>query len=82
MFGNASYVRVIPTQSKRRFASSFKLTTDQGIEPRYQLNADGVSEDPALRKTALDSGCIAFLIKPFLFKELIEPLKGAGGERQ
>ena len=33
------------------------------------------NEDPAVRKAALDSGCIAFLTKPFSAQELIEPLE-------
>jgi CheY-like chemotaxis protein len=36
------------------------------------------SDNPAVRKAALDSGCIAFLTKPFSVQELIEPLKRAG----
>jgi CheY-like chemotaxis protein len=36
------------------------------------------SDDPAVRLAALDSGCIAFLTKPFSVQELIEPLKRAG----
>jgi FixJ family two-component response regulator len=36
------------------------------------------NEDPAVRKAALDSGCIAFLTKPFSAQELIEPLKRVG----
>jgi FixJ family two-component response regulator len=35
------------------------------------------NEDPALRKVALNSGCIAFLTKPFSAQELIEPLHRA-----
>ena len=55
-----------------------------GIELRHGLKAAGVSvpviymtgnEDPAVRKAALDSGCIAFLTKPFSAQELIEPLE-------
>ena len=38
------------------------------------------NEDPAVRSAALDSGCIAFLTKPFSAQELIEPLKRAGGQ--
>ena len=64
-----------------------KLNDGSGIELRHRLKADGVSvpviymtgnEDPAVRKAALKSGCIAFLIKPFSFQELIEPLKRVG----
>ena len=36
------------------------------------------NEDPAVRKAALGSGCIAFLTKPFSIRELMEPLKRAG----
>jgi len=36
------------------------------------------NEDPAVRKAALDAGCIAFLTKPFSVQELMEALKGAG----
>ena len=65
------------------------LKDGSGIELRYHLKADGVSvpviymtgnEDPAVRSAALDSGCIAFLTKPFSAQELIEPLKRAGGQ--
>jgi FixJ family two-component response regulator len=60
-----------------------------GIELRYGLKAAGNSvpviymtgnEDPAVRKAALDSGCIAFLIKPFSVRDLMEPLKRAGSQ--
>jgi len=53
---------------------------------RYRLKADGVSapviyitgnDDPVVRKAALDSGCIAFLTKPFNAQSLIEPIKKA-----
>jgi FixJ family two-component response regulator len=63
------------------------LKDGSGIELRYRLKADGVSvpviymtgnEDPAVRKAALDSGCIAFLTNPFSVQELIEPLHRAG----
>jgi AmiR/NasT family two-component response regulator len=36
------------------------------------------NEDPAVRKAALDSRCMAFLTKPFSVQELLEPLKRAG----
>jgi FixJ family two-component response regulator len=66
------------------------LEDGSGIELRYRLKADGVSvpviymtgnEDPAVRKAALDSGCIAFLTKPFSVQELIGPLKKASAGR-
>jgi FixJ family two-component response regulator len=64
------------------------LNDGSGIELRQGLKAAGVSvpviymtgnEDPAVRKAALNSGCIAFLTKPFSAQELIEPLHRAAG---
>jgi FixJ family two-component response regulator len=37
--------------------------------------------DPAVRKAALDTGCIAFLTKPFPAQSLLEPLKRALAQR-
>ena len=63
------------------------LKDGSGIELRYRLKADGVSvpviymtgnDDPGVRRAALDSGCVAFLTKPFSSQELIERLKKAG----
>jgi FixJ family two-component response regulator len=66
------------------------LNDGSGIELRRRLKADGIyvpviymtgNEDPAVRNAALDSGCIAFLFKPFSAQSLIESLKkaSAGG---
>jgi FixJ family two-component response regulator len=64
------------------------LPDGSGIELRHGLKAAGIrvpviymtgNEDPAIRKAALDSGCIAFLTKPFSVLDLIEPLKSVGG---
>ena len=66
------------------------LNDGSGIELGHHLQAAGISvpiiyitgnEDPAVRKAALDIGCIAFLTKPFLVQELIELLKKAAGRR-
>ena len=63
------------------------LEDGSGIELRYGLKTAGnsvpviymtASNNPAVRKAALDSGCIAFLTKPFSAQELMEPLKRAG----
>ena len=60
------------------------LEDGSGIDLRHRLKADGhsvpviyitASDNPAVRKAALDSGCIAFLTKPFPALSLIEPLK-------
>ncbi len=62
------------------------LEPGSGIELRYGLKAAGNSvpviyitgnDNPAVRKAALDSDCIAFLTKPFSAQELMEPLKRA-----
>jgi FixJ family two-component response regulator len=66
------------------------LEDGSGIELRHGLKAAGNSvpviymtgnEDPAVRKAALDSGCIAFLTKPFSVQELIGPLEKASAGR-
>jgi FixJ family two-component response regulator len=66
------------------------LNDGSGIELRHGLKAAGVSvpviyitgnENPAVREAALNSGCIAFLTKPFAAQSLIEPLKKASVER-
>jgi len=53
------------------------LSDGSGIELRQGLKADGVSvpviymtgnDDPAVRKTALDSGCVAFLTSHSRFR--------------
>ena len=60
------------------------LNDGSGIELRHGLNATGVSvpviyitgnDNPAVRTAALQSGCLAYLTKPFSAKSLIEPLK-------
>ena len=33
------------------------------------------NDNPAVRMAALESGCIAYLTKPFLAKSLIEPIE-------
>jgi FixJ family two-component response regulator len=57
-----------------------------GIELRLRLKAAGSSvpviymtgnHSPAVRTAALQSGCLAYLTKPFSASSLIEPLEGA-----
>ena len=66
------------------------LNDGSGVELRHGIKAAGVStpviyitgnEDPAVRRAALDSGCVAFLKKPFSAQSLIEPLKKASAGR-
>jgi FixJ family two-component response regulator len=62
------------------------LNRESGIELRHRLKAAGISvpviymtasDNPGTRMAALESGCIAYLTKPFLAKSLIEPLEKA-----
>ena len=62
------------------------LNDGSGIELRRRLNAAGISvpviymtanDNPAVRAAALQSGCVAYLTKPFSAIALIEPLKRA-----
>ena len=62
------------------------LNDGSGIELRHRLKAAGNTvpviymtgnDTPAVREAALNSGCIAFLTKPFSTQSLIEPLKKA-----
>ena len=57
-----------------------------GIEVRHRLKAANISvpviyitgnDSPAVRAAALQSGCLAYLTKPFSAKSLIEPLHRA-----
>jgi FixJ family two-component response regulator len=50
----------------------------QGYVPVIYMTGN---EDPAIRKAAVESGCIAFLTKPFSTQSLIEPLKKASAVR-
>ena len=62
------------------------LNDESGIELRHRLKAAGISvpviyitanDNPATRMAALESGCIAYLTKPFSAKSLIEPIERA-----
>jgi FixJ family two-component response regulator len=57
-----------------------------GIELRHRLKATNISvpviymtgnDSPAVRRSALQSGCAAYLTKPFSAKSLIQPLERA-----
>jgi FixJ family two-component response regulator len=62
------------------------LEDGSGIELRHRLKAAGHSvpviyitgnDNPAVRTAALQSGCLAYLTKPFSAKSLMEPLQRA-----
>ena len=62
------------------------LNGESGIELRHRLKAAGNAvpviymtgnDNPAVRNAALESGCIAYLKKPFSAKALIEPVERA-----
>jgi FixJ family two-component response regulator len=65
------------------------LGDGSGIDLRYRLKAAGNTvpviymtgnDSPAVREAALQSGCLAYLTKPFSAKSLIEPLERASAE--
>ena len=60
------------------------LNNESGIELRHRLRAAGISlpviyitanDSPNVRMAAIESGCIAYLTKPFRAKSLIEPIE-------
>ena len=62
------------------------LGDGSGIELRQRLTAAHISvpviymtanDNPAVRAAALQSGCLAYLTKPFSANSLIEPIKAA-----
>jgi FixJ family two-component response regulator len=71
------------------FLLDINLEDGSGIELRHRLKADGVSvpviymtgnDAPAVRIAALESGCLAYLTKPFSAKSLIDPIKQASAQ--
>jgi FixJ family two-component response regulator len=64
------------------------LNNESGIELRHRLKAAGISlpviyitgnDSPAVHMAAIESGCIAYLTKPFQAKSLIEPIAKVTG---
>ena len=62
------------------------LNHESGIELRHKLAASGIllpviyitgNDSPITRIAAMESGCLAYLTKPFLANSLIEPIKRA-----
>jgi FixJ family two-component response regulator len=63
-----------------------QLDGESGIEVRYRLTIAGISlpviyitanDSDTIRAAALESGCLAYLTKPFPAKSLIEPIERA-----
>jgi FixJ family two-component response regulator len=66
------------------------LGDGSGIELRHRLKAAGNTvpviymtgnDTPAVREAAFQSGCLAYLTKPFSAKSLVEPLNNASARR-
>jgi FixJ family two-component response regulator len=62
------------------------LDDDSGIQVRHRLKAAGITlpviyitgkDDPGTRTAAIESGCLAYLTKPFAARSLIEPIERA-----
>jgi FixJ family two-component response regulator len=67
-----------------------QLNGVSGIEVRYRLIDAGISlpviyitanDSDAIRAAAVESGCVAYLTKPFSAKSLIEPIARAAAAR-
>ena len=61
-----------------------QLKGESGIEVRYRLTKAGISvpviyitanDSDTIRAAAMESGCIAYLTKPFSARSLIEPIE-------
>ena len=96
LFSSANALKDHAVKSRTDFENAVCVILDinrgdgSGIDLRDRLKADGnsvpviymtASDSPTVRKAALDSGCIAFLTKPFSTQSLIEPLKKASAGR-
>jgi FixJ family two-component response regulator len=62
------------------------LDDESGIEVHHRLEAAGISlpviyitgkDNPATRMAAIESGCLAYLTKPFAARSLMEPIERA-----
>ena len=62
------------------------LNDDSGIEVRHRLKAAGIplpviyitgKDNPATQMAAVESGCLAYLTKPFVARSLMEPIESA-----
>jgi FixJ family two-component response regulator len=91
-FETVPFETVEALQDHDDFAQAFCLVLDinlsdgSGIELRHRLAEAGVSlpviyitgnDSDATRMTAMASGCVAYLTKPFTAQSLIEPIKRA-----
>lgn len=90
---NAELFESIEAVSERAdFDDAFCVVIDidlhgrSGIDLRREMTSRGIRlpvvfitaiDDDAVRKAALDSGCIAYLIKPFTAKALMAPIEEA-----
>ena len=88
-YGSVRFSSVEEFQNHGDFESAccvvldINLNNESGIELRYRLRAAGISlpviyitanDSPAVRMAAIESGCIAYLTKPFRAKSLIDPI--------
>jgi FixJ family two-component response regulator len=88
LFSSAeAFKNQVDFENVRCVVLDINLQDGSGIELRYGLKAAGhsvpviyitASDNPAVRKAALESGCIALLAKPFSVQELMERLKKGG----
>jgi len=88
-FESEPFDSVVALRGHARFDRAFCIVLDinlgdgSGIDLRRQLADDGISlpviyvtgnDNSRIRKAALESGCVAYLTKPFTAKSLIDPI--------
>lgn len=82
------FLSALPASRVVALVLDVQLGDGSGIELSRQLMADGLkiptvfvtgSKDPALRRQGIELGCVAFLEKPFIARQLIEAVATASG---
>jgi len=75
---------LVRAQQPRAVVLDINLSDESGIEVRHRLKAAGIllpviyitgKDNHATRMAAMESGCIAYLTKPFAAKSLMEPIE-------
>jgi FixJ family two-component response regulator len=83
-----AFLNAAPTTKTQCLLSDIELGDISGLELGRQLVANGFdfpivfmtgSEDQSIRRQAIEFGCIAYLLKPFVSDQLFEAIRLAVG---
>jgi FixJ family two-component response regulator len=83
-----AFLNAAPTSKAQCLLSDIELGDISGLELGRQLVANGFdfpivfmtgSEDHRIRRQAIEFGCVAYLLKPFLSDQLLEAIRLAVG---